>query len=56
MQNECLSWKLKCPNCGFEFGILFDADETEENKKTIRSCPCGCEMDIIKEDVYGKEE
>ena len=55
MANEkCINWYLKCENCGFGFSILFDIDETdneEEVKKTIRTCPCGCEMKIISEKV-----
>ena len=52
MPNRILKWELECPNCGFEFSVMFDADESEENKKEIRSCPCGCEMKIVKEKVF----
>lgn len=49
---KVIDWYLKCPDCGFEFSILFDADESEENKKIIRECPCGREaMEIIKEEI-----
>ena len=54
MANKCIDWYLKCENCGFEFSVLFDIDETdneEEVKKTIRACPCGCEMKIVEEKV-----
>ena len=44
-----IDWDLKCPDCGFEFSIGFPIDETEENKKEIRSCPCGSEMAILRE-------
>ncbi len=44
-----INWDLKCPDCGFEFSIGFPIDETEENKKELRSCPCGSEMDILRE-------
>ena len=33
MTDRIIDWQLKCENCGFEFGIMFNADETEENKK-----------------------
>ena len=56
LKNKSISWKLECSNCGFGYSVIFDADESEENKKELRSCPCGCEMEIIKEDVYGKAE
>lgn len=36
---------LKCPNCGFAFGADFPDDETEENIKEIKTCPCGCLME-----------
>ena len=55
MIDKTISWELKCENCGFEFSTLFYADETEENKKIIRSCPCGCEMKIVKEKVYDND-
>lgn len=46
-----IDWYLRCQKCGFEFGVIFDADETEENKKIIRECPCGNEeMEIVKEE------
>lgn len=44
-----IDWDLKCPDCGFEFSVGFPVDETEENKKELRSCPCGREMDILRE-------
>ena len=50
-----IDWDLRCPKCGFEYSIIFDADETEENKKIIRQCPCGCEMEIVKEKKGGAE-
>lgn len=50
-----IDWYLRCPKCGFEFSILFDADETEENKKIIRQCPCGNEMEIVKEKKGGEQ-
>lgn len=56
MANETISWWLECPKCGFEFSVLFDADESEENKKTIRECPCGEEMKIVKERLYKDAE
>ena len=47
-----IDWWLKCPVCGFEFSILFPADESEENKKTLKECPCGCEeMNITRERI-----
>lgn len=51
-----IDWHLRCPKCGFEFSILFDATETEENKKTIRECPCGNEMKIVSEKKGCEEE
>lgn len=50
-----IDWYLRCPKCGFEFSVLFDADETDENKNTIKECPCGCEMEIVKEKKGGEE-
>ena len=47
-----ISWELKCPICGFEFGITCDFDEPEELKKELRSCPCGTDMKIMKEWVW----
>ena len=44
-----IDWDLKYPDCGFEFSVGFPVDETEENKKELRSCPCGREMDILRE-------
>lgn len=49
---KSIDWYLKCTNCGFEFSILFPADESEENKKELRECPCGCEMKIVEERVF----
>lgn len=49
---KIISWDLKCPNCGFEFGITTDFDEPEAIKKELRSCPCGSDVEIKKEYVY----
>lgn len=56
MPNKIISWDIECLNCGFEFGIMFDADETEETKKELRSCPCGGETKIVRERVYDNAE
>lgn len=50
-----IDWYLRCPKCGFEFSVLFNSDETEENKKIIRECPCGNEMEIVKEKKGGEQ-
>ena len=39
--------ELKCPKCGFEFKIYFSENETEESKKKIKLCPCGCIMKVV---------
>lgn len=55
MRDKYISWDIKCENCGFEFSVLFDADESEENKKEFRSCPCGGKTKIVKEKVYDND-
>ena len=35
---------LYCENCGFAFGADIPDDETEENIKEIKTCPCGTLM------------
>lgn len=55
MTDRIIDRQLKCENCGFEFSIMFNADETEENKKEFRRCPCGCEMKIVKEVVFDND-
>lgn len=51
-EKKVLDWQLKCAKCGFEFSIMFDSDESEENKNKLRACPCGGGlMEIIKEKV-----
>lgn len=47
--SQAICWELKCPECGFEFHAFFSEDEPEEIKKEIKTCPCGCVMDIINE-------
>ncbi len=32
---------LKCPKCGFFFGVSLPDDITEEEEKEARTCPCG---------------
>lgn len=49
MKRKCFDWYLRCSNCGFDFSVLFDVDETEENKETLKRCPCGCKMTIAEE-------
>lgn len=39
---------LKCPNCGFEFSVLCDEKDFEENKDIICKCPCGETMEETK--------
>ena len=46
---KCLDWFLRCSNCGFEFSVLFNADEKEENKEELKRCPCGCKMTVENE-------
>lgn len=53
---KIISWNLKCPNCGFEFGITTDFDELEEIKKELRSCPCGSDTEIIEELIFEDKE
>lgn len=37
--------KYTCPDCGFEFSLLFDPDlESKEMLEEIRTCPCGSKM------------
>ena len=32
---------LKCPVCGFSFGVVFPDDITEKERVEIMECPCG---------------
>lgn len=37
---------LKCPKCGFAFGMFIDEkDLTEEEIKDLMTCPCGTMME-----------
>ncbi len=54
--NKYIDWYLKCPVCGLEFSVIFNADETEENKKIIKTCPCGSKAVVLKEKKYGREK
>lgn len=51
MKKATIYWELKCATCGLTFSVLFYANETNENKRIIRECPCGVlePMKIIKE-------
>lgn len=40
---------LKCPVCGFSFGVFTTADITEEEKEEIMSCPCGAMCEEVEE-------
>lgn len=40
---------LKCPVCGFAFGVFFQDDLTEEEKKELMSCPCGAMCEETEE-------
>ena len=53
--SKTISWEVKCLNCGFEFSVIFDADEDEETRKILKGCPCGGKVKIIKESVYDDE-
>ena len=32
---------IVCPHCGFEYTLMCDETDFEENKDEILSCPCG---------------
>ncbi len=51
---KSIDWHLKCESCGFEFSVIFNANETEENKAIIKECPCGCTMTVTKERLIGE--
>ena len=36
---------LKCPKCGFSFGIGYPDDLTKEEEMELMTCPCGTIMD-----------
>ena len=55
MTDKVISWDIECENCGFEFSVMFNADESEENKKEIRSCPCGGKTKIVRERVFDND-
>jgi DNA-directed RNA polymerase subunit RPC12/RpoP len=55
MTDRYITWDIKCETCGFEFSVGFNENETEENKKELRSCPCGGKTKIVKERVYGND-
>lgn len=50
-----INWELRCPTCDFKCFVVFDSEETEENKEIIRACPCGHTMDIVREEKGGAE-
>lgn len=35
---------LRCPKCGFSFGLFTDETD-EEILKELMTCPCGCMME-----------
>ena len=49
---KIVSWDLKCPNCGFEFGIATSLDEPAEIIKELRCCPCGTDTETQRERIY----
>ena len=40
---------LKCPACGFAFGVGTPDDITEKEKRSIMLCPCGAMMELTDE-------
>lgn len=40
---------LKCPVCGFAFGVFSTADLSAEEKKEIMRCPCGAMCEEVEE-------
>lgn len=40
---------LKCPVCGFSFGVVFPDDITEKEKVEIMECPCGAMCEETEE-------
>ena len=40
-----MDMNLKCPNCGFAFGVSCDDDISEEEKTILMTCPCGTPME-----------
>lgn len=40
---------LKCPVCGFSFGVVFPDDITEKEKAEIMECPCGAMCEKTEE-------
>ena len=47
---------LKCPSCGFEFGVFFADGITEEEKIELKRCPCGTMCEEIEFFGRGKSE
>ena len=39
---------IKCAHCGFEFSLLCDESDFEENKEEILRCPCGNKAEITE--------
>lgn len=40
---------LKCPKCGFSFGIFWPEDLSEEEITDLKTCPCGALMEETEE-------
>ena len=44
-----MNMNLRCPNCGFAFGVYCNDDITEEEKTGLMTCPCGTLMEQTEE-------
>ena len=40
---------LRCPNCGFSFGLGYPDDEPPESLNELMTCPCGTLMVEVEE-------
>lgn len=49
-------YHIKCPHCGFDFCLLCDESDFEENKEAILQCPCGKKAEIIRIRKCGEYE
>lgn len=40
-----MKMNLRCPNCGFAFGVICPDDISKDELQEIMTCPCGTMME-----------